>query len=272
MTSPRVYGLFRENPLISSGFLRFRSLRNMRTDTRRHVESFWCDLFDIADDRLWRAVTVAHPHGRLGDHEGWYVAWREHGVHVSAPSTADAEDVASLRVASPVELQQPEFWHAFARQRSLRVVGPATHHYLDDDPGVPEDVEQVDPVRLTLLRAAASAEDWEESGIPEALADGGEALAVWGATGEAARPWVPALLGGAVLTESAGARRDIGLLVAEDARHRGVGLRLGQAAASYAIAWHGWASWRCRETNSASMRIAARLGFEPYATQLALRR
>ena len=107
----------------------------MRSDTRRQVESFWCDLFGIAEDRLWREVTVAHPHGRLGDYEGWYVAWREHGVHVSAPSSADAEDVASLRAASPVELQQPEFWHAFARQRSLRVIGPATHHYLDEDPG-----------------------------------------------------------------------------------------------------------------------------------------
>jgi RimJ/RimL family protein N-acetyltransferase len=243
----------------------------MRDDTRREVEAFWCDLFGIDPDRLWRAVTIAHPHGRLGDYEGWYVAWREHGVHVSAPSTADADDVASLRSASPVELQEAEFWHAFARQRSLRVIGPATHHYLDEDPGVPDDVEQVDPVRLTLLRGAVSAEDWEESGIPEALDEGGEALAVWGSTGETARPWVPALLGGAVLTETAGARRDIGLLVADDARMRGVGLRLGQAAASYAVSWHGWARWTCRVANEPSLRTAARLGFEPYATQLAIR-
>jgi GNAT superfamily N-acetyltransferase len=243
----------------------------VRDETRTAVEEFWRDLFGIASNLLWHEVTVTHPHGRLGDYEGWYVAWREQGVHVSAPSSAAVAEVAALRHASPVELQQPEFWHDFARQRSLRVIGPATHHYLDEDPGVPQDVEQVDPARLTLLRDAVTTEEWEESGIPEALAEAGEALAVWGATGEATRPWVPALLAGAVLTEAAGANRDVGLLVAGDVRGRGLGVRVGQAAASYAVAWHGWARWTCRTANEPSVRTAARLGFEPYATQLAIR-
>jgi GNAT superfamily N-acetyltransferase len=246
----------------------------MREDTRREVEAFWRDLFGVTQDQLWREVSVRHPHGRLGDYEGWYVAWREQGVHVSAPSSADAADVASLMATSSAELQNPAFWQVFASRRSLRVVGPAVHHYLDEDPGAPgidTGVEQVDPVRLTLLRDAATAKEWEESGIPEALAQGGEALAVWGATGEAARPWVPALLGGAVLTETAGARRDIGLLVALDARGRGVGVRLGRAAASYAVSWHGWARWTAQTSNEPSLRTAARVGFEPYATQLAIR-
>lgn len=243
----------------------------MREDTRREVETFWHDVFGVSEDQLWQQVSVQHPHTRLGDYEGWYVAWRERGVHVSAPSSAAAADVASLVDASPVELQDPAFWQVFARHRSLRMVGPAMHHYLDEDPGVPADVEQVDPVRLTLLRERATAEEWEDSGIPEALEEGGEALAVWGSTGESDRPWVPALLGGAVLTETAGARRDIGLLVAEDARCRGVGRRLGQAAASYAISWHGWARWTARTANGPSLRTAARLGFEPYATALAIK-
>lgn len=214
---------------------------------------------------------MQQPHTRLGDDEGWYVAWRAQGVHVSAPATADADDVASLVSASPVELQEPAFWQAFAHPRSLRVVGPAVHHHLDDDPGVPYDVEQVDPVRLALLRPRTTAEEWEDSGIPDALEEGGEALAVWGTADGPGRPWVPALLGGAVLTETAGARRDIGLLVAEDARRRGGGLRLGQAAASYAVSWHGWARWAARTVNAPSLRIAARLGFEPYATALAIK-
>lgn len=243
----------------------------MQEATRRDVESFWSDLFGVARDELWQRVTVQHPHSRLGSFEGWYVAWRADGVHVSAPSSADAEDVASLTATNPVELQDPAFWQVFARQRLLQVVGPARHHYLDEDPGVPTDVEQVDPVRLTLLRGRTTAEEWEESGVPDALVEGGEAVALWGSTGEEDRPWVPALLGGAVLTETAGARRDVGILVAQEARGRGVGLRLGRAAASYAIAWHGWARWTCRTDNEASLRTAARLGFEPYATQLALK-
>lgn len=243
----------------------------MREATRRDVESFWSDLFAVATDRLWQHVTVQHPNTRLGAYEGWYVAWRGEGVHVSAPSSAAASEVESLRASDPAKLQDPVFWRGFAQSRAMRVAGPAVHHYLDQDLGVPADVEQVDPVRLTLLRGRATAEEWEDCGIPDALDEGGEALAVWGSTGESDRPWVPALLGGAVLTETAGARRDIGLLVAQDARMRGIGLRLGQAAASYAVQWHGWARWTARTANGPSLRIAARLGFEPYATALAIR-
>lgn len=243
----------------------------MLEDTLRQVETDWRDLFDIDAAQLWREVTVTRPRGRLGDYEGWYVAWRGHGVHVSAPSSAGTEEVALLAGAQPEELRQPAFWQAFAQQRGLRVIGPATHHYLDVDPGVPDDVEQVDPVRLTALRDAVSPADWEESGLPEAIASRSVALAVWGTTGESGRPWVPALLGGAVLRELGGAARDVGLLVADAARGRGVGRDLAQGAASYAVSWHGWAAWRCRETNHASLRTAAGLGFEPYATQLAIR-
>ncbi len=97
----------------------------MREVTRREVETFWRDLFGVPAEQLWRQVTVQHPHSRLGSYEGWYVAWRDRGVHVSAPSSADAADVASLAEASPLELQDPAFWRAFATQRSLRVIGPA---------------------------------------------------------------------------------------------------------------------------------------------------
>lgn len=242
----------------------------MRLATRTAVEDFWRDTFDLEVDELWNDVTV-RPHTRLGSYPGWYVAWRGDGVHISAPPTAAASDAAALANESPVDLRRVEFWNAFALQRSMHLIGPAAHHYLDQDPGVPEDVEQVDPVRLTLLRDAVSIEDWDECGIQDALDDGGEALAVWGATGRADRPWVPALLGGAVLTETAGAHRDVGLLVAADARGRGIGSQLGRAAASYAVQWHGWARWTARTANVASLRTAERLGFERYATQLAIR-
>jgi GNAT superfamily N-acetyltransferase len=241
--------------------------------TQVEVEDFWCDVFGLELEELWQDVTV-RPHSRLRDYDGWYVAWRGEGVHISAPLSAPASDAASLGNESPVDLRRAAFWQAFALQRSMRVVGPAVHHYLDTDPGVPEGVEQVDPVRLTLLRDKVSVEDWEDCGIPEALADGGEALAAWGDPGdpgEMDKPWVPALLGGAVLTETAGANRDIGLLVAAEARGRGVGSRLGQAAASYAVQWHGWARWTARTANEPSLRTARRLGFQPYATALAVK-
>jgi GNAT superfamily N-acetyltransferase len=229
----------------------------MRERTRDQVEQWWRDVFDVRD-ALWSKVTVQHPHGFLGDYVGWYVAWRDSGVHVSAPSTADVDAVASLSEESAISLQAVEFWHAFARQRGLTVIGPGVHHYLDDDPGRSDEVEQVAPQQLLALRDLVAEDDWDESGFEEALTESGAvAFAVSG--------------GGAVLTELAGAPRNIGLLVAEDARGAGLGTMLGRTAASYAVRSHGYARWRCRDTNVPSVRTAQRLGFEPYATQLAVR-
>jgi GNAT superfamily N-acetyltransferase len=230
----------------------------MREDTRREIERWWRDVFDV-QDALWSEVTVLHPHGLLGDYEGWYVAWRGIGVHVSAPSSADADEVASLTRETPDCLQAVEFWHAFARQRGLEVIGPGVHRYLDVDPGPGDGVRIIAPASLLALRDQVDEDDWSESGFADALAD---ASAVAFSTDG----------GGAVLTDLAGAPRNVGLLVAPDARGRGVGTALGRAAASHAVRNHGYARWRSRDTNVASTRAAERLGFEPYATQLAVRR
>jgi hypothetical protein len=48
---------------------------------------------------------VLHPHGLLGGYDGWYVAWRDSGVHVSAPSHAAAAEVASLASETAMSLQ-----------------------------------------------------------------------------------------------------------------------------------------------------------------------
>jgi|SRR4051794_5247659 RimJ/RimL family protein N-acetyltransferase len=230
----------------------------MKESTREDIEHWWRELFDV-DDELWSSVTVVHPHSQLGDYEGWYVAWRKGGVHVSAPANADVDDVASLSDEPAVLLQDTTFWHAFANRRGLEVIGPGVHRYLDDDPGPPRDVHEVDPASLFALRDQVDELDWWESSFDDALAEA--TTMAFAADG-----------GGAVLTELAGAPRNIGLLVAPDARGRGLGTELGRAAASYAIRAHGYARWRCRDANVPSARAAARLGFEPYATQLAIRR
>jgi GNAT superfamily N-acetyltransferase len=229
----------------------------MRDRTRREVEQWWRDVFEV-HDALWSKVTVRHPHGLLGDYTGWYVAWRDAGVHVSAPSNAGADEVASVSREGPLALQSVEFWHAFAQQRGLTVVGPGVHRYLDEDPGPTDGVQRIDPKELLALRDLVDEDDWDESGFEDALAESG--AVAFGTTG-----------GGAVLTELAGAPRNIGLLVADDARGAGLGTKLGRAAASYAVIRHGYARWRSRDTNVPSCRTAERLGFEPYATQLAVR-
>jgi GNAT superfamily N-acetyltransferase len=230
----------------------------VRDETRSAVDAWWRDVFDI-DQELWSSVSVVHPHRRLGDYEGWYVAWRGAGVHVSAPSTAEVDEVSSLAAQPAIALQAVEFWHAFAQQRGMVVIGPGVHRYLDVDPQPIDRVDLVSPESLRALRDRVAAEDWDESGFEDAL-DEPDTVAF--ATDD----------GGAVLTELDGAPRNIGLLVTTDARGAGLGTALGRAAASYAVRRHGYARWRCRDTNVPSARAAERLGFEPYATQLAVRR
>lgn len=231
----------------------------MRQETRQAVDAWWREVFGLGAE-LWRTVTVRHPHSpQLGDYGGWYVAWRGQGVHVSAPSSAEGAEVGSLADQAAVALQAVEFWTAFARQRGLEVIGPGVHRYLDEDPGPADGVLEVDRTSLHALRDRVSEDDWWESSFDEALEDPGTvAFATDG--------------GGAVLTVLDGAPRNVGLLVAADARGRGVGTALGRAAASYAVRHHGYARWRSRDVNVASSRAAARLGFEPYVTQLAIRR
>jgi GNAT superfamily N-acetyltransferase len=229
----------------------------MKPSTRAVVEQWWCALFDV-DDKLWSSVTVRRAGAPLARYEGWYVAWRNDGVHIAAPSHAAATEVMALSEVSALELQEPEFWHSFARQRQLVVVGPGVHHYLDIDPGPVTSVQRIDPRSLFALRDEVSDEDWDECGFEDALV---QPAAVAFATDG----------GAAVLTELAGAPRDVNLLVVPDARGRGLGAKLGRAATSYAVREHGYARWRCREANVSSTRAAARLGFERYATQLAVR-
>lgn len=229
----------------------------MREESIARVDAWWRDLFDI-DEELWRSVTVLHPHGRLDQYAGWFVAWRGTGVHISAPTVGDANDVASLRAASPLDLQQPAFWDAFARQRGLEVIGPGVHRYLDTDPGPAAGIREVHPDELRHLEHLVGEEDWWECGFDESLDEPG---VVAFATEH----------GGAVLRELDGAPRNVTLLVAPGSRGRGAGTELGRAAASYAVRHHGYARWRSRDTNVPSSRAAERLGFEAYATQLAVR-
>ena len=81
----------------------------------------------------------------------------------------------------------------------------------------------------------------------------------------------------AVLAQHEGQRGIVGeprlfpVLVAPHARGRGLAAEVGRHAASYAIRDRGLARWAARIGNEPSTRTAARLGFEPYVTQLAVR-
>jgi hypothetical protein len=231
----------------------------VQEQTQDHVDQWWADLFGINADEVWHALTV-QPHARLGDYEGYFVAWRADGVHVSLPDTTDDDVPRRLAKASLDVLQSTEFWQSFAGSVDARLIGPATHHYLDLDPGPDPDVSIVDAADVGALRRLVTDEEWEESGF------GDDDVELVFGLHEDGR-----LVAAANLAGFAGAPRDVGVLVAPAARGRQLVDRVGRTAASHAIREHELARWVARTTNPGSVAAARRLGFEAWCTQLAIR-
>ncbi len=231
----------------------------MRTDTTDRVETWWADLFGCPKSQLWQGIRVA-PHVLLAGYEGTYVAARGDGAHISLPDGFRPTDAESLAAQGIADLLSPDLWRRLESTRTASVIGPSVHHYLDEDPGPGPEVRTLDAFEVAPLATRSTVEEWQESGF-----DGhtGVSFAVLSPEGT--------LLAAANLTEFDGVASDVGVLVARDARGRGLGFRVARAATSYAVREHGIARWRARTDNGASLGIATRLGFTPYCTQLAVR-
>lgn len=227
----------------------------MRADSIAAVDRWWAGVLGVATP--WQGTTVL-PHTGLGDYPGWYVAWRGDGVHVSAPPSASAADLAALQ---DEPLTSAASWAAFGAQRGLELRGPATHAYLDEEPPrstAAGEVEELDVRDLDALREELTPSDWE-AWVPD------EPALVLGLR-RAGR-----VVAAATLADWDGTPRDVAVVVHPEHRGRGLAEVVGGRAASCAVREHGLARWRAVLTNAASLRTAERLGFEPWCTQLALR-
>ena len=231
----------------------------MRHSTRSVLEDYYAELFGIDRQSVWNAVTAQTRSGRLKDYEGYYVATRGAGAHVSAPPSADLRVLKAL-AKEPVEIiRQPAFWEEFAATRALRDIGPSTHAYLDGDPGPVDGVVRVNGDELTSLRRLVADADRAESGWNDKPAH------AFGLYEDGV------LVAASNLNSFHQQPRDIGVIVAQGWRGRGLSEKLGRHAASFAIREHGFARWGARHANGASVAASRRLGFEPWCCQLAVR-
>jgi len=234
-----------------------RYRRRVRRANEEYLRDWWSCVFDFEKPVLWRGVSV-RAHTVLADYPGLYVAWREQGLHVSAPAPDVPELQDRLAGAGLERLRDEAFWQGLAEERGVALVGPSTHHYLDVDPGPVAEVVVPTAGDLAGLRERAGEADWRESGcadtaMPFCLRRDG------------------VLLAASNLNLWDGTPRDIGVLVAPEARGRGLAPVVGRHAASHAVREHGLARWGARNTNVASLATARRLGFGSWCTQLALR-
>jgi len=95
----------------------------MRAETRAFVDGWWVDTFGCPRADLWQGVQV-RTHARLGDYPGFWVAWRDIGVHVSTPSSVGTEESESLATQGFEALTAPDFWSAYAADRASSDVSP----------------------------------------------------------------------------------------------------------------------------------------------------
>lgn len=126
----------------------------MHAATLSALDDYYANMFGIDEASLWQGVTVRTHSGRLQGYEGYYVAWRSDGVHVSMPSSGDSAVTRSLSTETVDTMQNPDFWQTFAVDRGLQVIGPSTHAYLDRDPGEVGGVKRPRDDDLRSLREA----------------------------------------------------------------------------------------------------------------------
>jgi GNAT superfamily N-acetyltransferase len=139
-----------------------------------------------------------------------------------------------------------------------KVLGPSVHAYLDSVPDHRVDgIRQAAYGELGRLREACGEAQWEESGFAEKP----ERCFVGDLDGQ--------IVAASNLTPWRGAPADVGVLV--DPAFAGRGLGTDVAAAADAVRTAGTARYRALETNTASLRIATRLGFTAYGRNLALK-
>ena len=223
----------------------------MEATTRSRIDGHWSRRFGVPIPGL-APVTVAAS-GRHGD-AALIVLLGDH-AYVDAP-LAHLDAVAPLALAhTPGALLDPAVWASVA---TGDVLGPADHFWADHGTPLLLGADPLDPGDTEELREVVTDAEWREAGFDRC------AHASFGIVEDGR------LLAASVLTTLWGWPVDVGVLVAPDARGRGLGARVASAALAAGVGVSGFAAFRAARSNAPSRALAARLGLEAYGANLAV--
>lgn len=201
------------------------------------------------------------PHGpALADYHGIFALFREGRAMVSLPAER-FEELSAILPPSPLH---PGSWAAAFRELGLRVIGPAFIAYtetLPPDGGcTARELQEEDMASVARLRAACDPQEWDHGGsdLAEVPCSG-----VFTAEGE-----IAALAGYEIWS---GTIAHISIVTHRDYRGRGYGREAVAHLAKRAQSAGLLPQYRTLEANAASMKIATALGFQHYATSVAVR-
>lgn len=221
------------------------------------VESYWAEEMGLPAGRLFAGPLQIVTHGdRLADYHGIFALFREDETTVSFPP-ADLESLRPRLSGAPVSPQ--ELAAAFA---GFTVIGPAYIGYAAQAPAAPDFVRSLDERDLPfsdVLRAACSEAEWDH---------GGSEIGSAPASGAFVGQDLVALAGYEVWEHGIA---HISIVTHPGYRGHGYGRAAVAHLMGRALVAGLIPQYRTLDANTASIRIAESLGFERYATSVAVR-
>ncbi len=228
------------------------------------VDRHWARYFGLDVARLSDPGVHVTPHVGLGDYAGVWLFRRGASCIVSAPPERLAE-LEPLRDRSVAELGDRETV-ALLFPEAAAIVGPAFHASVAPDCFVPRRdpltrmLQQTDAAAVETLRSACTAEDWEAGGPPNP----GEGYAAGCFRDDA-------LVALATLRARGADACDPCVVTHPAWRAQGCGTAAVSAAVQHALDRDLLTLYLTLVANAPAVALARALGFDPYATHLAVR-
>lgn len=241
-------------------------MTRLAPETIATIEQFWSSFLGCEPDQFHTARTIAVQHAdTLADYQGIFIFQCLEALVVSVPAYLLDRIRSEAECLEASDLYRVGRIQALSGSSAGRLIGPVYHGYADAASLCPVGNAHVrllaaaDQAALDDLRAAFGIEEWQEAGsmtldLPLAGRFVGSTLvAVAGY-----KVWEECLAHICVATHPG-------------QRGQGFGMAVASSISETALRHRLVPQYRALETNRASVSIARRLGFEHYATTIALR-
>lgn len=234
--------------------------------TIEHLDTHWAVNFDCERDALHRpGVTLLRNGGDYATYHGAYLLrWGETCVF-TVPAPFYERAVAGITGRSADEVFDPGFLARLFGDAIDRIIGPAFRGCCDasdfrpvDAPGARLLAPEDEPA-LRALAAACGDEAWEYSGITFDRPPNFGYVVAGG------------LVAAGMLRTLSEGLRHVGIATHPHQRRRGYGRALVSYMTAYALAEGGIGHYQTLMSNTPSKAIALSLGYQQYATGLAVR-
>ena len=224
-----------------------------------NAAGYWADEMGCPAEELFAEPLLLKAHGqRLDDYNGIFALFRRGRAVISFPSDR-LEDLSATLPTNPLS---PDLLASHFMRGGYRVIGPAFIGYAAEVPQTAGGVRALEPPDMSLvetLQAACDETEWEYGGSEPARVP---------CTGAFEDGSLAALAGYEIWNH---AIAHISVITHPSFRGKGYGRQAVMELAGMALAAGLVPQYRTLESNIPSMRIAGTLGFERYATSVAVR-